>query len=250
MVLPQVVVQRGCGFRTAGSIYATAKTSLLGAPLDYFTFCPPWVIYDINEIGLAAQGVLIREGTSYGRKGIWDLWALVGAEGYPNATDFWMEASHFGFSWKVSKKSPIYLLSKKSRMIFVHSRAYIDNFEEPYKKRLGLRDCPREIGHHDENEGVEMCFSLLFETIGNSAKTDEPRKGYREFPVNVEPPVFRYQTGLPPAGYNPEYQTAAFVWSPIDALEVPEDKIEDTHGEAIKLLAECGTELPYYVTDE
>ena len=250
MVLPQVVPQRGCGFRTAGSIYATAKTSLLGAPLEYFTFCPPWVVYDINEIGLAAQGVLIREGTPYGREGVWDLWALVGVSGYPYATDFWKEGSHFGFSWKVPKTSPIKLLTKESRMIFVHSRAYIDNFEELYKKRLALRDCPRDIGHHDENEGVEMCFSLLFETVDVPAKTSKARKFHREFPVNVVPPVFRYEVGHPPKGFNPEYQAAAFVWSPIDAMEVPEDTVEDTHGAAIRLLKECGTDIPYYVTDE
>lgn len=249
MVLP-LVPQRGCGFRTAGSIYATAKTSLLGAPLDYFTFCPPWVVYDINEIGLSAQGVLVREGSAYGREGIWDLWTLVGASGYPYVTDFWMEGSHFGFSWKVPKTSPIKLLTKESRMIFVHSRAYIDNFEDLYKKRMGIKGCPREIGHHDDNEGVEMCFSLLFETVDFSAKTDKPREHFREFPVNVVPPVFRYKVGHLPAGFSPEYQTAAFVWSPIDSLEVPEDKIENEHDTAIRLLKECGTDIPYYVTDE
>jgi hypothetical protein len=207
------------------------------------------VIYDIGEIGLAAQGVMIREGTSYGRPGVWDLWALVGASGYPLVTDFWMEGSHFGFSWKVPKTSPIYLLNQKSRMIFVHSKAYIDNFEPLYKERMGLRDCPHDIGHHNENAGLEMCFSLLFENV-DIPVTKGKRKFYREFPIGANPPVFRYEVGRSPAGFKAEYQMAAFVWAPINAMEVPEDTEENEHEKAIRLLEECGTDIPYYVTEE
>ena len=246
---------RGCGIsRTAGNVYATSYVSKWleqGIPLDYFLICPPWVFEDIGQIGLSDQGVMVREATPYApeRKGLWDLWAVVGSHNY-TVPDYVTEGEAIGFSWKVPITTPLSLLTQDSVQIMVSRLAHINNFEELYDDRQDIRGCPRGIAHHDNNEKLEMCTALLWEAVGEPSKPSHlSRKYQRSFPPDTNPPTFTYSCARPP-DINLEWKYAAFMWFPITQYEVINDPIESTHEEAIRRLEESGTNIPYMLCTE
>lgn len=254
-VLVTKAYNRGCGFsRTAGNVYAASYVSEWlekGIPLDYFLICPPWVFEDIGQIGLSDQGVMVREASPYApeRKGLWDLWAVVGSGNY-TVPDYVTEGEAIGFSWKVPITTPLSLLTQDSVQIMVSRLAHVNNFEELSDDRLNIRGCPRGIAHHDKNEGLEMCTALLWEAVGEPFDAGADRQYDRAFPPKVDPPTFRYPCAAPPANVNLEWEYAAFMWFPITRYEVINDPIESTHEEAVRLLEESGTNIPYAVCTE
>lgn len=239
---------RGCGVRSAGSIYAaTSREQLVdsGIPIEFFAICPPWPIDDIQAIGLSNQGVLIRDGEAYGRKGINDIWATVGAGSY-FVPDYWTEGEVIGFSWKIPKTAPLNKLTMDSRQIMVSSVAHVENFSKLPDRQL-VKRCPLKNQNHDITLN-EMCLGMLWELVGPAHK-DGIRKYERGFPEGGVP-SFSYTAAYKPANYIPDWKYGAFMWLPIHLFEVINDPLESTHETALRLLEESGTNIPYELVSE
>lgn len=247
--IPVPKLKRGCGFRIAGGIYATATGTLEydpNIPMKQFLQCPPMPI-DPNDIGLAAQGVLIKEGTPYGRKGKWDLFDWVGTSGYPYIPDFIEEGQRYGFSRRVPKSAPIHLLNNESLHIMGHPRAILQNSYEFYKNRLSLQPCPKgHETHNSSDENAESCLGLLYEAISRVPENLDDRVMTRVFPIDDEN-AFTYAGGFPIE--EPDWQFGIFMTMQITAFEVIEDPFSDSDQAAMELLLNSGTNIPYYLVE-
>lgn len=246
--MPAPKIQRGCGFRIAGGIYATATGNIyeMNIPIDDFLQCPA-VPVDPTSIGLAAQGVLIKEGTPYGRQGYWDVFDWIGAGDYPFVPDFVEEGKRYGFSRRIPKSAPIHLLNTDSLHLLGHPRAILSNYKEFYKTRQQIMDCPRGHEIHDAGTAEQSCLGLLWEALpaDNTINGDPTFRGIvRHFPTNA-PVQFNYNAARWPV--EPEWEFGLFAALPITAFEVVEDTMEDKHQAAMELLEKSGTDIPYYL---
>ncbi len=245
---------RGCGFRIPG-IYSITDLDEEGSPIDLFGICPPWEV-DPSTIGLAPRGIQIKEGTAYGRVGLWDMWDIVGTGPYPWVPDFWTEGKNFGFSRRMNDKADFEKLTHGSLHFLLHAKASIINFLPFYENRLGIKSCPMGHESHDNNEGTQMCLGLLWEAIGLMADpnwTKDDRNIYtRHFPVGKDTgPMFSYDCAKAPMTEDPEWQYAVFMQLPITRFEVVDDPMnKSATEEALDILGQSGTDLPFTVVDE
>lgn len=241
-------VLRGCGTRAAGAIYATTDREQLidsGIPIEYFALCPPWPIENIQAIGLSDQGVHIQDGAPFGRPGINDIWAVVGAGSY-YVPDYWTEGEAIGFSWRIPKTAPLEKLTMDSRQIMVSRKAYVDNIAELPDRQL-IKTCP--VGNENHNSTLdEMCLGHLWELVGDPHQ-DGIRQYSRVFPT-IRDPLFSYKAAFEPEGFSPAWKYGAFMWLPIHMFEVINDSVESTHEQALRLLEESGTNIPYELVSE
>jgi hypothetical protein len=242
-------VWRGCGARVPGHVYTSTDQDKVvdsGIPIEFFGICPPWRIDDPQNIGLSDQGVAIIEGTPYGRPGIYDIWAVVGYGNY-FVPDYWHEGELFGFSWKIPRTAQFDLLTMDSRQIMVSKRAFVDNVDQyPAKDRIKVKSCPLGNENHDKHL-EEMCLGLLWELVGGPHK-DGLRYHQRQFPPDI--PMFGYEAAYIPKDFYPQWAYGAFMWLPIHMFEVINDPLESTHEQAIRLLEESGTNIPYELVSE
>lgn len=132
-----VPVERGCGTRAEGGIYAESGLGPNGLPLEFFI---PDRIVPINAeaLGLAAIGVKLIQSA---KTGVWHIFDIVGAESYPNPADWLEETRRYGASRRLSPTLPYHLLTSESRMFILHSRAYVANYPEYYNVRDLARPC-------------------------------------------------------------------------------------------------------------
>jgi hypothetical protein len=114
---------RGCGYRIRGAVYLETKLGPFGKPIEDFLIDSPQVI-DPNALGMRPRGMtpLLREDATH-------LLDWVGAEGYPNVTDFIEEARRKGISRRVLP-SLLGDLTPESRLLLVHPRASVRNAVE------------------------------------------------------------------------------------------------------------------------
>lgn len=215
----------------------------MNIPLEDFLQCPA-VPVDPNQIGLSAQGILVKEGTPYGRKGIWDIFDWVGTNHYPYVPDFVEEGQRYGFSRRVPKSAPLNLLTTESMHLLAHSRAIIKNYKPFYEDRQNIRLCPRGHEIHNSGEAEQSCLGLLWEVL--DPDLEDQRIHRRWFPPKTEN-QFDYKA----AHYHEdvEWEFGIFAALPITSFEVIDDPYSDKAEQAMQLLEESGTDIPYYLVD-
>ncbi len=131
---------RGCGVRQIGCAYLACPLSEGGMPLEHFLIDPP-----IKEVEVDGEMLPIAEAWDLKPRGVkimripalgdgYHVVDIVGAESYPNATDFLEEVRHLGLSRKISRTSDFSLLTRESRILIAHSKGWVDNHDADERK--------------------------------------------------------------------------------------------------------------------
>jgi hypothetical protein len=228
-----MVVERGCGTRVKGGVYAEIPLSKHGLPLESFLSCPP-VVVDAQQLGLTNVGVKLIE-----RAGVWHVFDIVGKQHYPNVADFVEEARRFGISRRLSQNLDFSKLTTDSRLILLHDHAHIDNFEL-YR---GAHECPKVKPGHDRDPLPEMCISLWWQDLVQGEPTEETGRAVRR-----KMPSFEYTGYMRPENILPKYRLAIFGSFPIPKLVVVNDPEAGTHEQAFHKARNAG--LPVRLVDE
>lgn len=246
-------VVRGCGTRVAGGIYAECPLSPYGMDLEHF-LCDPPVVIDPQEMGVTPVGVKLME-----RNGVWHVVDWVGSTHYPNTADFVEEVRNFGLSRRLPQTLDFKRLTKESRILLVHSRAWIDNFLAYYETEndcgsLDCDECPKHLKHHENVKPngkprfhpLEPCIRLWYQDLTDAEADCECEKNPRA--VVRKMPSFEYKGLCRPENVEPEYKVAIFASFPIHNLAVINDPDGATHNRALKLAEEA--RIPVNLEDE
>ncbi|MGH9838175.1 MAG: hypothetical protein ACREEM_05265 [Blastocatellia bacterium] len=234
-------MKRQCGYRKKGGVYLTVPSSEDGVPIDYFLLDPPQPV-ELDALGIAPRGVHLIE-----KEGVWHVFDVVGQDSYPNVCDVIEEARCSGVSRRC-ELADYSRLTKESRLVLIHQRAYIKNYPE-YPKHFTEQErddfrCPRK--RHSIGALDEMCAGLWRHDLVEGVERDG--SGSRD-------QVFRrLECGMPYHGYGrpaevaPDYQYAIFAILPIGQIEVIEDPDDRTHEEKIERASKSG--LPVSLVEE
>ena len=134
-----IPVERGCGEREPGGVYAECGLSPYGSPLEHFLIDPPTPLPEGLDIVNKPQ--LWEDPAT----GITHLLIWVGAEFYPFCPDYIQETQQFGASRRVNPNLDLARLTPQSRMIMAHPRA-INTFWEAH---MPPEVCRKHISRHD-----------------------------------------------------------------------------------------------------
>lgn len=133
---------RGCGSRVQGGIYLCTGFSEQGSPLEAFLI-DPVVLFD-SAPGESYRTPILRENPYMA--GVMDAYVWVGESFYPSLVDFVEEARCKGASRRVSPLLDLSQLTPgKSRMIFIHPKAYTETLKVP------TQGCPKAIENHGQD---------------------------------------------------------------------------------------------------
>src|SRR5262245_17822038 len=220
-------MKRQCGYRKKGGVYLTVPTSEDGAPVEMFLLDPSQPV-ELDALGIAPCGVRLIE-----KEGVWHVFDVVGQDNYPNVCDVIEEARWLG----VSRRCELLdysRLTKESRLVLIHQRAFIKNYQE-YPKHFTIQEandfrCPYKHPRVDDLD--ELCAGLWWHDVVEGIKPGE--ESHRD-------PVSRklecgasYGCYAQPAEVKPEYQYAIFAIFPIGQIEVIEDADDRTHEKKIE----------------
>ena len=132
-------VERGCGEREQGGVYAETGLSRYGTPLEYFLIDPPMPLPEGLDIINKPQ--LWEDPAT----GITHLLIWVGAEHYQWCTDYIEETKRFGASRRINPNLELSRLTRESRMILAHPRAINTLWEE----QTPPQECQKHLPRHD-----------------------------------------------------------------------------------------------------
>ncbi len=135
MSINAIPVARGCAPRKSGGVYFECGFSPSGQPVEHFLCDPPVLVDDWH---LSPVGVQLIE-----RNGVTHIVDWVGSMHYPNVADFIEEVRRFGLSRRLSSKLDFSRITPQTRILLVHQRAYVDNFEE-----YQTWSCPKHLPGH------------------------------------------------------------------------------------------------------
>jgi hypothetical protein len=164
---------------------------------------------------------------------VWHVFDVVGQDSYPNVCDVVEEARWLG----VSRRCELLdysRLTRESRLVLIHQRAYIKNFAK-YPKHFAEQEaddfrCPRK--RHPIGDLEEMCAGLWRHDVVEGVERDE--EGRRE-PVSRQLECGAlYRCYGRPVEVTPEYKYAIFAIFPIGQIEVIEDPDDRTHEKKIE----------------
>lgn len=118
-------VERGCGRREAGGIYAEMGLSPVGRPIEHFLVEPESVMGIPKSLPLTPRGVLPLQDPF--DEQVTHLVDWVGSESYPNLVDFLEEVRRFGLSRRLPdlESFPWEKIGPKSQIMLVHARTII-----------------------------------------------------------------------------------------------------------------------------
>ncbi len=234
-------MKRQCGYRKKGGVYLAVPTSEDGAPIEYFLVDPPQPV-ELDALGIAPRGVHL-----IGKEGVWHVFDVIGQDSYPNVCDVIEEARWLG----VSRRCELHdysRLTRESRLVLIHQRAYIRNFAEyPMhfsEQEAGDFRCPRKL--HLITDLKEMCAGLWRHDVVEGVERDEVDQR--------EPHRRRLECGAvypcygQPVEITPDYQYAIFAILPIGQIEVIEDPDDRTHEEKIERAGK--SQLPVSLVQE
>jgi hypothetical protein len=239
-------VVRGCGTRSKGGIYLECPLSPYGLPLEHF-LCDPPVLIDVQQFGITPVGVKLME-----RNGVWHIVDWVGSTHYPNVADFVEEVRNFGLSRRLPQTLDFKKLTPDSRILLVHSRAWIDNFQAYYDKeedcgKLDCDQCPKHLKHHENkvpHSPSEPCIRLWYQDLTDAdPNPDHPPRG-----VVRKMPSFEYKGLSAPEGVEPEYKVAIFGSFPVHNLAVINDPDGGLHHRSMNLAGQA--RVPVNLEDE
>lgn len=246
-------VERGCGRRVRGGIYVECPLSPYGVPLEHF-LCDPPIPIDVQEFGITPVGVKLME-----RNGVWHVVDWVGSTHYPNTADFVEEVRQYGLSRRLPQSLDFKKLTKDSRILLVHSRAWIDNFLAYYEceqdcGKLDCDECPKMLKHHENPppcgtkprfHPLEPCIRLWYQDLTDAeadVENEHPRGVVRKMPS------FEYKGLSAPEGVEPQYKVAIFGSFPIHNLAVINDPEGHTHDRSLSLAEQA--RIPVNLEDE
>lgn len=247
------MVTRGCGTRVAGGLYVECPLSPDGVPMENFLVDPPLPIDD-KELGLTPIGVKLVE-----RKGVWHIMDWVGSVHYKNVADYVEEVRRYGLSRRISTTLDFEKLSPQSRILLLHSRASIQNFDEYHKTEPEEEDlyslvpypkCPKNLPEHTRPEMNTMCARLWYQDVaeGEPITVCEDDTEARRRTVTRKMPAFEYHGLASPKDVKPDYQLAVFASFPIYNLAVVKDEDGGTHERSMLLAKQ--SRLPVHLVDE
>lgn len=238
---------RGCGTRKKGGIYAEVPLSPFGMPLEHFLFDPP-VIVNAGDLGITPVGVKLLKRAN---EDVYDVYDIVGADSYPNVADFVEEVRRFGISRRLTSSLDFSLLTDKSKIILMHSKAFIVNPDDFHPMDFTPREgnkpapgcqfpCPKDIGEHNAfwhpesgaswptKKPVPSCIGLWWHDI---EQAEEWNKTDAEWDRTVQRtmPSFTYFGHSRPEGVTPQYTLAIFAAFPIGNIAVINDPEGNTH---------------------
>ncbi len=215
-MLPKAIpVERGCGTRKQGGIYAEFGMGPGGSPIEDFLVDPPIVI-NPQDLGLTPVGVRLVE-----RDGVWHILDWVGSESYKNTADVVEECRRFGLSRRLAKTLDFSKLTEQSRILLVHARAHTDVFHLYADRWIGVRysRCPKRIEDHNLPDYPDMCAGFWWEDlVGGQPDTRVERAVVRRMPS------FSYAAASQPDDFEPVYKPAIFASFPIHRLVVIKGK--------------------------
>jgi hypothetical protein len=246
---------RGCGAsRVAGGIYAECPLSPYGKPLEDF-LCDPPVVVDVQALGITPIGVKLME-----RNGVWHILDWVGSTHYPNVGDFVEEVRRLGMSRRLSTTLDFQKLTAESRILLLHARAHIENYEEYQKKEPDLEElfslvpyptCPKGLSEHERPNMDTMCARLWYQDViqGEAVEKQEGETSKARLrAVTRKMPAFEYHALTAPEGIEPEYKVAIFASFPVTNLAVVKDNDGGSHNRSM-MLAE-NARIPVNLVDE
>lgn len=222
---------RGCGIRTPGGVYAETHLGQHGDPVESFLVDPPFPL-DIQSLGITPRGVHLMQSEGDGPYHIFD-W--VGAAHYPNVADFVEEVRRLGVSRKLSPKLDFTKLTLRSRLILIHAKAFIGNWQE-YQDHQGTTGvcCARaEAERANHAKGKGMCSRFWWQDVELVQKNDPVQggEGLMGRMVSRQMPSFTYTAERRPDGVTPDYVPAVFASFPITQLAVVKDDKNNKHEE-------------------
>lgn len=213
---------RGCGSRQKGASYLVLPLDPNGVPVETYLFDPPTVI-NPDETGVSPLGMTtIRDPST----GVVHLLDWIGSKHYPNVADFVEEVKHMGLSRRVSGNFDFSLLTRQSRLLTIHERAYIANWGlysiREYNELDETFSCPK---HHEDHEyrvrpdgatnaPFEMCIRWWWQDIERGEPT-----GHDDYSVRRKMPSFAYE-GVKKPEINTNYKPAIFAAWPIAGIDV------------------------------
>lgn len=242
-------VERGCGSRVAGGLYLTCPLVPFGLPVEHFLIDEPIHQVDVENkmvpiaeaFRLSARGVTITEIPALGPGHHVIDW--VGAEHYPNVADFVEEVRHFGVSRRISSRADFSKLTRDSRIVLAHPKAWIDDWiihyrteraikEGPEEETHTFKDCPRDGNQssHTDWPDETCCARWWWQDVvgGEPSPTEEPRKVFRQMPS------FGYEAHEPPEGADGKHSLALFAAFPIVHIEAIMDREGMKHEQSMK----------------
>lgn len=145
-------VERGCGEREPGGVYAESGLSNHGLPLEAFLMDPPLPIpagLDLINKPQLWQRVLPSGDPvlDLEERPIYDLLIWVGQEHYEYAPDYLEEVRRYGASRKLNPNLDLSLLSSASRMILAHPCVINTLWQEQRPPQV----CGKHVPGHDGN---------------------------------------------------------------------------------------------------
>jgi hypothetical protein len=165
---------RGCGEREPGGVYAECGLSKDGLPLEYFAFCPPLPIPPGLDLVNKPQ-LWPRTDPASGEpqfdpftgQPIYDLLIHIGAEHYPEPSDYYEETKRLGASRRLNPNLDLTLLTSSSRMLLAHPRAIIVGWQELILPELCRKHRP----------GHDLAFFARQGIEASAANKDERHQG-------------------------------------------------------------------------
>jgi len=249
-------VERGCGVREPGGIYAVTLLGPNGRPLNEFLFDPP---ISLGDLAIAPRGVTILERPD--GSGVFDVYDWVGENGYPNVADMVEEIRRFGMSRRLGKSLDFSLLTPASLHFLIHPRAIITNAEDFYDVlEIEWRDygnahpftcmCDRKAHasypYVDADYNTrETCASLWYDDVTKGEVSYDPADYPRT--VTRKSGSTTYTARHAPHDFTPTYAPGIFVRLPIHRLEVVAG--DDGEDDAAHIRLDGTTTLPVVDVD-
>lgn len=212
-----IPAERGCGRRKQGGVYAECGLSEGGRPVEDYLFDPP-ILLPI-DLDIAPLGVQLIE-----RNGVTHIVDWIGTEYYPNVADFVEEVRQFGLSRRLPKNLDFGRITKQSRILLIHARAWINNVDE-----YGWWECLTERQDHEPETMVpglaalppaQRCCSGIWWYDLQPESDTTPASPLNPRIVNRHMPSFTYLAKLRPPGVKPLYMPAFFAAFPMSRLVV------------------------------
>jgi hypothetical protein len=153
-------VERGCGEREPGGVYAECGLSPWGRPLEDFLIDPPLPIPDgldlINKPQVW-QRLLPSGDPALDELGqpIYDLLIWVGAEHYEYVPDFLEEVRRYGASRRLNPNLDLSQLSRASRMLLAHPRVLNTLWQQQQPPQECGKHVPGHTVAHAEEEEMD-----------------------------------------------------------------------------------------------
>jgi hypothetical protein len=223
--------ERECGEREPGKAYVEVGTSDGGAEIENFFIDSPVPVPD--GLSLSVRGMNVLQLVPGGPFHLIDV---VGQNNYPNAADILEEGRSLGFSRKIQRTAEFDRLGPDSRLILVHARGYIENFEDYYVRieaAMGsdlyqdFWHCPRcRTEHVNLGRPDAMCAGLWYvDLVEGIEEVGRERAGFSGFPtVQRTMTHASYYGAARPDGLVPEYRPAFIASLPISRLVVIESE--------------------------